>query len=181
MLNDFIEFTRIKDGDVKAFERVFRCYYISLNQYAFSITGYKETAEEIVQDTFYNIWKNKEKISILSSLKSYLYKSVKNRSFQYLEHLKVKESHRNNILNQNIIQMEASPDEILENKEIEDLLKRTLNKLPERRKKIFYMHRFNGKKYKEIAETLSISVKTVEAEMTKTYKILRNEIDKYSK
>jgi RNA polymerase sigma-70 factor (ECF subfamily) len=181
MPNDFIEFAKIKDGDVKAFERVFRSYYIPLNQYAYSITGQKETAEEIVQDTFYNIWKGKEKIWILNSLKSYLYKSVKNRSLQYLEHLHVKECYRNNILKQNIVQTEISPDEILENKETENLLKQTLKKLPERRKQIFYMHHISGKKYKEIAEILSVSVKTVEAEMTKTYKLLRNEINKYSK
>ena len=180
MPNDFIEFSKIKDGDIKAFERVFRHYYIPLNQYAFGIIGDKESAEEIVQDTFYIIWKDKDKIFIFSSLKSYLYKTVKNRSIQYLEHCKVRNKYRNKVLKQNIIPIEKSPDEILELKEIEELFKQTLKKMPERRKLIFEMHRFKGKKYKEIAETLSISVKTVEAEMTKVYKLLRNEINKYS-
>jgi RNA polymerase sigma-70 factor (ECF subfamily) len=68
----------------------------------------------------------------------------------------------------------------LEYKELEKILDITLKKMPERCRHIFYMHRMDGKKYKEIAANLSISVKTVEAEMTKAYRALRTEVDKYS-
>jgi len=166
MQNDFVEFIKIKEGDVKAFERVFRKYYTPLYNYSYSLTGQKETAEETIQDIFYIIWKNRNKINILSSLKSYLYKSVKNRALQCFEHQKVCDNHRKKVLKQKINYTEITPAEILENKEFEEFLKQTLQKLPERRLKIFNMHRFEDKKYKEIAETLSISVKTVEAEMT---------------
>jgi RNA polymerase sigma-70 factor (ECF subfamily) len=67
----------------------------------------------------------------------------------------------------------------LEYKELEEVLKQTFNKLPERCRHIFYMHRINGLKHKDIAATLAISVKTVEADMTKAYRILRKEVDKY--
>ena len=180
MLNDLIEFNKIKEGDVKAFERIFRHYYTPLYLYAFSITGQKEVSEEIVQDIFYIIWKEKEKIQIVRAVKSYLYQAVKNHSLHYLKHLHVREQYRSNILKQSSLETESAPDELLEYKELEAILAQTLKKLPERCRHVFYMHRMNGKKYKEIASTLSISVKTVEADMTKAYRILRKEIDKYT-
>jgi len=180
MLNDHVEFIKIKEGDIKAFERIFRHYYSPLYLYAFSITGQKEASEEVVQDTFYIIWKDREKIQILRSVKSYLYKAVKNRSLLYLEHLRVREQYQENIMAGSSSINEPSPDEILEYKELEEIVETTLKKLPERCRHIFYMHRMNGKKYKEIAANLSISVKTVEAEMTKAYRTLRTEVEKYT-
>jgi RNA polymerase sigma-70 factor (ECF subfamily) len=179
MLNDYIEFVKIKEGDIKAFERIFRHYYHPLYLYAFSITGQKETSEEIVQDTFYIIWKDREKIQILLSVKSYLYKIVKNRSLHYLEHLRVREQYRENYVAGNSSTTDYSPDEILEYKELEKIIGTTIQKLPERCRHIFHLHRMNGKKYKEIAASLSISVKTVEADMTKAYRALRIEVEKY--
>jgi len=179
MLNDLFEFYKIKEGDVKTFEKVFRQYYTPLYLYAFSITGQKEAAEETIQDTFYTIWRDREKIQILHSLQNYLYKSVKNRSLQYLAHLQVREQYRDNMERQVVLTSEPSPDELMEYNELEKILARTLKRLPERCRTIFKMHRINGKKYKEIADTLSISLKTVEAEMTKAYRILRKEITYY--
>lgn len=73
------------------------------------------------------------------------------------------------------------PQEQIEYKELEALVNRTLEKLPERRLRIFRMHRFEGKKYAEIASNLSLSVKTVEAEMTKALRTLRDELEIYMK
>ena len=181
MPNELIEFLKIKEGDIKAFERIFRLYYTPLYLYAFSITGQKETSEEVVQDVFYMIWKEREKIQILRSVKNYLYKSVKNRSLHYLEQLRVREQYRENYTTGNNLTTEPSPDELLEYKELEELIQTTIRKLPERCRHIFSMHRIHGKKYKEIAANLSISVKTVEAEMTKAYRALRTEVEKYSR
>ena len=180
MLNDVIVFKKIKEGDIKAFERVFRQYYTSLCLYAFGITGRKDISEEVVQDVFYNIWKERENIRILCSVKSYLYGAVKNQSLRYQEHLLVQDRHRDYVLNNNNQSADYSPQEELEYKELEEVINRTLKKLPERRMQIFRMHRVDGKKYKEIAERFSISVKTVEAEMTKAYRALRQEIEKYT-
>ena len=179
MLNDFVVFNKIKEGDIKTFEMIFRHYYNSLCMYAFSITGRKDISEEAVQDVFYNLWKGREQISILNSLKNYLYGAVKNHSLRYREHLKVQEIHRDHVMNDNP-ETERSPQELLEYKELEEIIRNILNKLPERRKQIFQMHRIDGKKYKEIAEFYSISVKTVEAEMTKAYHALRQGVEKYT-
>lgn len=180
MLNDVAVFKRIKEGDIKIFENVFRQYYTLLCIYAFGITGRKDIAEEVVQDVFYNIWKERENIHILRSIKNYLYGAVRNQSLQYLEHLTMEERHRLHVLNGENMDAELSPQEKLEYKELEGVIERTLNRLPERRLQIFRMHRMNGKKYKEIADRFSISVKTVEAEMTKAYRALRKEIERYT-
>ena len=181
MTNDYFQFIKFKEGDINTFEIIFRKYYKPLFQYAVSIIREKEQAEEIVQEMFYILWKDREKIKILTSFKSYLYKSVKNRSLQYLEHLKVRERHIETTINQYNMSTVITPEECLEIKELEEIISKTLNKLPEKCRQIFNLYYNSGKKYKEIAETLSVSVKTVEAQMTKAYKALRNEIDKYSK
>lgn len=178
MLNDVIVFKKIKEGDIKAFEKVFRQYYTSLCICAFGITGRKDIAEEVVQEVFYNIWKERDHIQILRSVKSYLYGAVRNQSLRYQEQLLVQERHRDYVLNNSHQSVDSSPQDQLELKELEDVINRTLQKLPERRMQIFRMHRMEGKKYKEIAERFSISVKTVEAEMTKAYRTLRQEIER---
>ena len=179
MLNDFVVLKKIKEGDVATFEAIFRQYYTSLCLYAFSITRRKDIAEEVVQDVFYHIWKGKEQLNILCSVKNYLYGSVKNQALRYHEHLKVEDMYRAHIL-MNDPESEYSPQELLEHKELENVIITLLNKLPERRRQIFKMHRMEGKKYKEIAGLYSISVKTVEAEMTKAYTALRQGIEKYT-
>ena len=180
MLIDIVVFKKIKEGDIKTFEKLFKQYYASLCMYAFSITERKDIAEETVQDVFYNIWKDRESLQIRSSVKNYLFGAVRNRSLQYKEHLAVRERYTDFIQNNEETDTEMSPHEILEYKELESVVTNILKKLPERRMNIFLMHRMDGKKYTEIADHYSVSVKTVEAEMTKTYQALRKGIENYT-
>lgn len=179
MQNDFIVLNKIKKGDIKAFESIFKLYYSPLCLYAASLTGQMESAEEIVQELFYIFWKERENINLLYSLKSYLYGAVRNRSFQYLEHLEVRKRHREAMLSEESTGS-TSPQQQLEYKELQQVIDKTISKLPERRQRIFQMHRFEGMKYAEIASVLSLSVKTVEAEMTKALQTLRKEIEIYT-
>ncbi len=179
MLNDLGTFKKIKEGDIAAFEKVFRCYYAPLHLYSFSITGRRDISEEIIQDLFYTIWKDRENLNIISSIKNYLYGAVRNRSLQYIEHRNVQERHKESALYEDDGYY-PTPHEQLEYKELEGVIDRTLKQLPDRRLKMFRMHRMEGMKYKEIADYFSVSVKTVEAEMTKAYQILRQEIERYT-
>ena len=178
MLNDILVLKKIREGDIKTFENVFKFYYSPLCLYATSLTGRMETAEEIVQELFYVLWKERENIQLFHSLKSYLYGAVRNRSFQYLEHLEVRNRYRETILSEDTPEY-SSPEEQLEYKELQRIITKTLSKLPQRRQKIFRMHRYEGFKYAEIASTLSLSIKTVEAEMTRALQSLRKEIENY--
>ena len=180
MLNDIVVFKKIKEGDIKTFEKLFKQQYAPLCMYAFSITGRKDIAEETVQDVFYNIWKDRESLQIRSSVKNYLFGAVRNRSLQYKEHLAVIDRYTDFIQNNEDTDTEMSPYEILEFKELESVVSNILKKLPERRMNIFLMHRMDGKKYTEIADHYSVSVKTVEAEMTKAYQALRKGIEHYT-
>lgn len=180
MLNDLIVLTKIKEGDIKAFEGIFRLYYSPLCLYAAGITGDRDVAEEIVQELFYVFWKEKEKIQVFRSVKSYLYGAVRNQALQYCEHQEVRNRYRETVLAGKQDSKPSDPQDQLEYKELETLVNNTLRKLPPRRLRIFRMHRFEGKKYAEIAAALSLSVKTVEAEMTKALQMLRKEIEKYT-
>ena len=189
---DLFVLKKIKEGDIKAFESIFRLYYTPLCLYATSITGEQEVAEEIVQDLFYVFWKERESLPILRSIKNYLYGATRNpvsythlrarnRSLQYLEHREVRYRYRNTVLaGENPESESYTPQDQLEYKELQSLVNRALGKLPERRLRIFRMHRFEGMKYAEIASSLSLSIKTVEAEMTKALQTLRKEIENYT-
>ncbi|MBP3517284.1 MAG: RNA polymerase sigma-70 factor [Parabacteroides sp.] len=182
-MKDLLILTKIKNGDVKAFEQVFRLYYMPLCMYAAGITGRMDIAEEIVQELFYVFWKERERLQLFHTIKSYLYGAVRNQSLQYREHQDVRNRYRDAVLShpdKDDLQ-QGDPQEQIEYKELEALINRTLQKLPERRLRIFRMHRFEGKKYAEIASLLSLSVKTVEAEMTKALRTLRNELEIYMK
>ena len=104
MLNDLFILRKIKEGNVKAFESLFRQYYSSLYLYALSITGRKDISEEIVQELFYILWKERESIEIYRSLKSYLYRAVRNQSLQYHERTNIETRHREKVLSNNLKQ-----------------------------------------------------------------------------
>lgn len=179
MLHDLFVLKKIKEGDIDTFEKLFRDYFNPLCLYAASITGRIDVSEEIVQELFYVLWRDRQELNILRSLKSYLYTAVKNRSLQYREHRSVQDKHRDYTLKREHLGEDGNPESDLEYKELESLIENTLKKMPERRRQIFRMHRFENKKYSEIAETFSISIKTVEAEITKALRALRVSIEQY--
>lgn len=179
MLDELFILTKIKEGDIQSFEKIFRRYYTPLCWYAAGITGQMEVAEEIVEELFYVLWKDREQLHIYQSLKSYLYRAVRNQAIQYCEHLEVRERYREFVLAADTSQSDSNPQEQLEYEELQRLIRNALKKLPERRLRIFQMHRMEGKKYAEIAASLSISIKTVEAEMTKALRLLRKEVENY--
>lgn len=180
MLNEFFIVRKIKEGDIKVFEQVFKGYYSPLCLYATGIVGRRDIAEEIIQDLFYVLWRDRESLQIFTSLNGYLYKAVRNRSLQYCEHRQVRDLHKDSTVAVSVDISDSTPEELLEYKELDELINEALKKMPERRLKIFRMQRFEGKKYAEIAKILSISIKTVEAEMTKALQSLRKEIENYT-
>ena len=175
MIGDSEIIRRIRQGDVKQFESLFRSSYISLVRYASTLIRDQDEAEEIVQDLFFRLWQNKEKIKIESSLNGYLFRSVHNRCLHYIEHNKVVERHIKEMSHHHP-ENQDNPSEILFYKELQSTIARVLGRLPERCGKIFYMNRFEGLKYTEIAEKLSISIKTVESNMGKALKEFRKEL-----
>jgi len=171
---------QIRKGDISAFEKVFREYYAPLTLFANSFVKDKDIAEEIVQDFFYNFWKNKEHIVIQSSLKSYLFQSIRNKALKYLRHEAVKNKYISDVLERSGDDNKTYQPNIYELKELEKKINDALAKLPANCIKIFKMNRFEGLKYREIAEKLNISVKTVEANISKALSQLRDELSSYN-
>lgn len=167
----------IKDGDIKAYEKLFKTFYAPLCGYVNKMVEDTEIAEEIVQELFYKLWKNRETIEIKTSLKSYLYKSVYNKTLHFFEHEKVKHKYAEHVTS--TVSYAVTPEEAMQSGEIYNLYKTTLNSLPDKTRKIFQMSRNYGLKYHEIAEKLSISVKTVEANMGKALKAFRQSFANY--
>ena len=116
MLNDLILIGKIKEGDIKAYEGLFRLYYEPLCRYAVTYVNRMEIAEEIVQDLFYIFWKERSKLPVFQSVKAYLYGAVRNRSLQHIEHLLVQDKYREERLNEDTDNDFQTPLESLEYK-----------------------------------------------------------------
>ena len=178
MLKELLLITQIKKGDIKAFEQLFRLYYSSLCWYATSIVGNRETAEEIIEELFYTIWKEKERLNIFRSVKSYLYTATWNGCLQY-HRQRQKDEEMQKKMQQTTPICTSSPEEEAEFEELQKVIDKCLNQMPERCRHIFLLHRDEGLKYTEIATRLDISVKTVEANISKALALLRKEIETY--
>jgi len=177
-LHDTARYKAIKKGNIQEYELLFREYFQPLLSYAISILKSEAEAEEVVQDIFFNLWRNKKKLNIHTSFSSYLYRAVHNNCLQLLKKEKRKLNYQQDQRNWNYHES-MSPGEIMQYNELYGKINNAIDELPENCKTIFKLNRFQGLKYSEIAEKLAISIKTVEANMTKALKHLRRHMDKY--
>ncbi|ALO16611.1 RNA polymerase sigma factor CnrH [Salinivirga cyanobacteriivorans] len=161
---------QIRKGDKTAFEHLFKTHYNELCNFANSFVKDPDEAEEIVQDVFYKLWQKRKQLIIQKNLRGYLFKTIRNKCTAYGRHLKIKQQYEQD---PNTSHTPESPLELLEATQMENLFNQTLMQLPERCRKIFNLSREQGLKYREIAIELSISIKTVEADMGSTLKALR--------
>ena len=169
---------QIQKGDKGAFKILFETYYAILCAYAFQFVKNNETAEEMVQSVFVKLWEKHHSLEIETSLKHYLYRSVRNQSLNYIQHKKiqdhfVKKSYEEQT--RNYVPRENFPDPGLMKK-----IEASINSLPEKRRNIFRLNREEGLKYKEIAQKLNISIKTVENQMGAALRTLREKLKDYN-
>jgi len=161
----------------KEFEELFRLHYTFLCNFARQYVGESEAAEDLTQGVFVTLWEKREEIDPQRSIKSLLFTMVKNRCLNYLRDQKKFQSQVLDIEGGDIDLGEE--DLNLEAKELEARIEEALSQLPEKCRQVFEMSRYNGMKYKEIAEELDISPKTVEAHMSKAIKTLREGLQHY--
>lgn len=174
MMNEKILVENLRKGDVVAYEYLFNEYYDWLCNYIFKLSGNRSLSKDIVQETMIKIWEKKHQITIRESLKAYLFKSCHN---QFLLQLR-KDKKKPDLLDR--IRWETIYDSYFELKEDDDLIRASYNKLeelidklPPRCKEIFIMNKLERRKYREIAEDMGISIKTVENQMSKALRIIR--------
>lgn len=178
MLPDSEIIRRIRNGDAGQFESLFRSSYVPLVRYAKTLIKDQDSAEEIVQDLFYRLWATREKLVIEKTLNGYLYRAVHNLCLHTMNHRKVVENHAREMASR-IHETPENPVDIINYRELQAKIAMTLERLPEKCGKIFCMSRFEGLKYTEIAERLSLSVKTVEANMGKALREFRKTLEEH--
>ena len=164
--------------DRKGFEELFKSFFPSLCMFAQKYVPDQDTAKEVVHNVFLNLWEKREKVDMSTPLKSYLFTSVYNRCLNSIRDQKKFDR------DETVFERLDSNDFIdatdrLEEQELEQRIFDALQSLPEKCREVFTLNRFEGLKYAEIAEKHGISVKTVETQMSKALKILREKLSDY--
>lgn len=165
---------KIRTGDEMAFEKLFRLFYEGLCRYAQGMVNEPELAEEIVQDMFVQIWEKRQTLDFHTGIRPYLYRAVHNRCLNQIQHQKVRALHQQEILS--TTSETFQPAGKAEFSELKERFNAALLKLPEECRKVFKLSRENEFSYREIADYLGISIKTVENQMGKALRIMREEL-----
>lgn len=168
-------------GDKNAFKDLFFDFYPKLLRFVKRYVKSEETADDIVKVMFIELWEKRQHLAIHTSVNAYLYSAARNRSLNYLrsQNTFIEKYMISNIEEEEFELIESSaniPYEVLEEKELTETVNKVIESLPGKCKLIFTMHKYDGLKYSEIAQILEISVKTVENQMMRAFKILRQKL-----
>ncbi len=177
---DHILFDQISErDDQKMFEHVFHTYYSPLCVFATGITGRQEDAKDIVNDCFLELWNKRKSIVIKTSLKSYLYISVRNLALNHLRKSR-KQVELQSVSAYPFYKEEEITSQIERLLKLDDLelrLKHSIDALPQQCRYIFYLNRYEQMSYKEIAQKLNLSVGTVKTQIARALKNLRADFE----
>ncbi|OHX68629.1 hypothetical protein NH26_19050 [Flammeovirga pacifica] len=158
------------------FEVLFKAQYPKLCAYANTFLKDIQASEDVVHDVLIKLWEQKEQIDIDTSLEAYLFRAVRNKCLNVIRHTEVKENYKVHVDHTSSSQ---HVEEDLEASELDDKIQSAINQMPDKRKNIFLLSRFEGLKYSEIATQLNISVKTVENQMSSALKYLKTELSSF--
>lgn len=165
-----ITWKNIQQKDIKAFEGFYKEQYKSFFMAAFKYLNDTDLSQEVVNDVFMKIWEDAEKLTIESSLKSYVYRAVINRSINVLKKQKKEVQHLKEL--SYILQDEVYELRQIEENELKIILYKAIEQLPDQCKRVFCMSRFEQLKQQEIADKLGISIKTVKNHVTHALRLL---------
>jgi len=170
--SDLYLFEKVKSGDQKSFDLLFQKYYNSLCNYAYLYLKENAQTEELVADVYLKIWNNRQSIEIRTNLKSYFLRSTHNEVISYLRksRLQTVSLEHNSDLGE---VFEETPETLLINKETCNTFGSMINELPKQAGLVFRLHKVDGLSYKQIAEVLELSIKTVDNHMGRALKIIR--------
>lgn len=161
----------------QALELLFRTYYAYLCRVAYRLLPDEGLAEDLVQEVFYEVWRRRNRLSITTSLRAYLRRATVNKTLNHIrDHgKKMLELEEGDLLE------EETPSVVqqLEASELQERIDRAVDQLPERCRIVFVLSRFEERSYQEIADDLGISVKTVENQISKALRLLRQALDQF--
>ncbi len=166
-------FERVKEEDCcRSFKFIYRHYYNPLLFFARKYMHDLNEAEEVISEVFLKLWYRRKDISINSSFQSYLYASVRNKCLDFIR----KDSNRkfeSEEAASHLVCDNTAPDDLIDSADLFNRIETEIESLPEKRKEIFKMSRNDGLKYNEIADKLGVSIKTVETQIGRSLKHLR--------
>ncbi len=163
----------LENNALLGFELLYKRYYQPMCSHVVKYVGSKEVAEDIVSDVFFQLYSNKTFFEIKTSYRLYLLKTVRNRAYNYLRWDLSRKADLNEASQKSILE-DQHPDQISHFEELYQDVEEAISKLPIERRKIYLMQKFEGKKYQEIANELNLSVKTVDVQLTRANKFIRD-------
>lgn len=171
-MNNVLFLKSIQSKDEHTFKYLFDIYWESLYSYIYKNINNRQDAEEITLDIFMYLWEHSNQINHPSALKSYLFQAAHNRCLNFL-----RDSKQHLSLDEAGSMTEDSIDSLLEKKEVFELINKAVHTLPNRCHQVFFLSKKKNMTNREIADKMNISVKTVESQMTKALKHIRNFLD----
>lgn len=176
-MNDLLG--RISKGDQDAFRLFFDSQYPKVNRFVSYLIRKGEVKEEVISDVFLSVWQQREKMTVIVNLDAYLYTLTRNKALDYIRQSAIPVAVEQ--LSVGFISGDGSPEDNLMNKELDEKIRESIESLPEKCKLVFLMAKEQGLKYREIAEILQISEKTVNAQMVIALKKMNTALHTYLK
>ena len=173
-LSDNSLWENVKLGDIKSYELLFRHYYPTLCIFAKKYTNDLTTAREIIQDLFIHLWEHRERLRINTSFKAYIYQAARFNSIRRIENARL-----SNITLDEIPEQESEFFDFMEYAELQEQILKAIESLPPQCSKIFKLSRFEQLTYIQIAKQLNLSVKTIEAQISKALRVIQHSIEGY--
>lgn len=168
------------------FEEIYVSYFSRMKCFAQEYVLSEEEAENIVQDVFTELWENKKLLTYNINLVAFLFTSIKNRCIDYLRHkivvrevISQMQEEYQVTLKAKLASLELFDQSLLSQQDIEKIISEAINSLPEKCREIFIRSKIEGKKQKEIAVEMNLSLKTVENQMNIAYRKLKSELKDY--
>lgn len=165
---------RLRAGETTAFDAIFRANYPILVRVAEAMLRERAMAEELAQDVMLELWRRRDSLDVTESVRGYLLQATRNRALNALRHRAIERKSEPHVIDG--IGRLPPTDAAAREGEIELALQSAIADLPDRCRQIFELSRADGLKYAEIATRLGISVKTVEVQMGKALRILRERL-----
>jgi RNA polymerase sigma-70 factor (ECF subfamily) len=177
-------FESFKQGNETAFGYFYEKYFRRIQSFCVQFIYDAEEAENLAQEAFVHLWQNRDSVDSINGIQSFLYTYSKSKCLNLIRHNKVKDKFKNDLLNQkerelDIEVLNSISFDTLELTELERIIQESISDLPPKTREVFIKKRFENKKNSEIAEEMQVTLKAVEAHMTKALKILKTKLSDY--
>ncbi len=177
-------FHSFKEGDETAFKFFYDKYFKRIQSFSIQFIYDQDEAENLAQEALLHLWQSRENVESINGIQAFLFTYAKSKCLNLIRHNKVKNKFKNDLLNHkerelNIEVLNSIQFDPLELTELERIIHESISYLPPKTREVFIKKRFENKKNAEIAEELGVSLKAVEAHMTKALKILKTRLSDY--